>query len=127
MQSIILTALSFITLIHGLIRFPCGQLVMDRLDPLVEPGKIPTAHLHQIVGGVRILLLCWSSLLIKYRTGSMHLWTPKANLSAKLLARHASSLRTFPITGPLLCTSALEMAPISVFHRDLFLRGLQAV
>ncbi|KAH3908610.1 hypothetical protein HBH56_169700 [Parastagonospora nodorum] len=36
---------------HALIRFGCSQLVVDRLDPLVEPGNAPSAHLHQIIGG----------------------------------------------------------------------------
>ncbi|CAE7023413.1 hypothetical protein P3342_005221 [Pyrenophora teres f. teres] len=36
---------------HALIRFGCSQLVVDRLDPLVEPGNEPSAHLHQIIGG----------------------------------------------------------------------------
>ncbi|KAI5916995.1 hypothetical protein F4810DRAFT_718891 [Camillea tinctor] len=42
---------------HGLsqslpmMRFGCSQLVVDRLDPLVNPGSIPSPHLHQIVGG----------------------------------------------------------------------------
>jgi hypothetical protein len=35
----------------GLIRFGCSQLVVDRLDPLVEPANAPSAHLHQIIGG----------------------------------------------------------------------------
>jgi hypothetical protein len=47
----------FITLTNALIRFPCSQLVVERLDPLVEPGVKPGAHLHQIVGGVCILPL----------------------------------------------------------------------
>ncbi|KAH6840611.1 hypothetical protein B0I37DRAFT_418627 [Chaetomium sp. MPI-CAGE-AT-0009] len=29
----------------------CSQLVLDRIDPLVEPGVMGTSHLHQIVGG----------------------------------------------------------------------------
>ncbi|KAF2634656.1 hypothetical protein P280DRAFT_523852 [Massarina eburnea CBS 473.64] len=32
-------------------RFECSQLVVDRLDPLVNPGTKPSPHLHQIVGG----------------------------------------------------------------------------
>jgi len=32
-------------------RFSCSQLVVDRIDPLVNPGQIPSPHLHQIVGG----------------------------------------------------------------------------
>lgn len=33
------------------LRFGCGTVTIQRLDPLVEPGKTPSAHLHQIVGG----------------------------------------------------------------------------
>lgn len=33
------------------LRFGCGQLVVQRLDPIVEPGAIPSAHVHQIIGG----------------------------------------------------------------------------
>jgi len=35
----------------ALVRFHCSQLVTQRLDPLVNPGQIPSAHVHQIVGG----------------------------------------------------------------------------
>ena len=38
---------------NALLRFQCSQLVVERLDPLVSPGSIPSPHLHQIVGGVR--------------------------------------------------------------------------
>jgi hypothetical protein len=34
-----------------LMRFGCSQLVFDRIDPLVNPGFLPSPHLHQIVGG----------------------------------------------------------------------------
>lgn len=34
-----------------MLRFQCSQLVVDRLDPLVFPGSVPSPHLHQIVGG----------------------------------------------------------------------------
>jgi len=33
------------------LRFGCSTLSVQRLDPVVEPGKIPSAHVHQIVGG----------------------------------------------------------------------------
>lgn len=33
------------------LRFGCSTVSIQRLDPLVEPGRIPSAHLHQIVGG----------------------------------------------------------------------------
>ncbi|KAE9374342.1 hypothetical protein N431DRAFT_455118 [Stipitochalara longipes BDJ] len=45
----VLGALS--TLSTALLRFQCSQLVVQRLDPLVAPGQIPSTHLHQIVGG----------------------------------------------------------------------------
>lgn len=34
-----------------MLRFGCTQVVIDRLDPLVNPGQIPSPHVHQIVGG----------------------------------------------------------------------------
>ncbi|KAF2689108.1 hypothetical protein K458DRAFT_439541 [Lentithecium fluviatile CBS 122367] len=36
---------------YPMLRFECSQLVVDRIDPLVNPGSIPSPHLHQIVGG----------------------------------------------------------------------------
>lgn len=34
-----------------LMRFGCSQLTIDQIDPLVEPGNVPSAHMHQVVGG----------------------------------------------------------------------------
>ncbi|KAH8654424.1 hypothetical protein BGZ60DRAFT_495879 [Tricladium varicosporioides] len=34
-----------------MLRFGCSQVVIDRLDPLVNPGQVPSTHVHQIVGG----------------------------------------------------------------------------
>ncbi|KAF2703231.1 hypothetical protein K504DRAFT_418736 [Pleomassaria siparia CBS 279.74] len=36
---------------HAGLRFGCSTLSIQRLDPVVEPGNAPSAHLHQIVGG----------------------------------------------------------------------------
>ncbi|KAF2822494.1 hypothetical protein CC86DRAFT_357397 [Ophiobolus disseminans] len=33
------------------LRFSCSQLVVERLDPLVNPGQLQTPHVHQIIGG----------------------------------------------------------------------------
>ncbi|KAI2467423.1 hypothetical protein F4781DRAFT_423374 [Annulohypoxylon bovei var. microspora] len=33
------------------LRFACSTLTIQRLDPVVEDGKTPSAHLHHIVGG----------------------------------------------------------------------------
>ncbi|KAF1834181.1 hypothetical protein BDW02DRAFT_347899 [Decorospora gaudefroyi] len=35
----------------NMLRFACSQLVVERTDPLVNPGQFYTPHLHQIVGG----------------------------------------------------------------------------
>ncbi|RYP06568.1 hypothetical protein DL765_009446 [Monosporascus sp. GIB2] len=51
MKWLSLAALALAAPSYALIRFPCAQLVIDRLDPLVTPGMIPSPHLHQIVGG----------------------------------------------------------------------------
>ncbi|KAK4221360.1 hypothetical protein QBC38DRAFT_513610 [Podospora fimiseda] len=34
----------------AVVRFHCSELVVERLDPLVNPGSIPSSHVHQIVG-----------------------------------------------------------------------------
>lgn len=34
-----------------LLRFSCSQLVIERTDPIVQPGVNPSSHTHQIVGG----------------------------------------------------------------------------
>ncbi len=34
-----------------MLRFACSQLVVERLDPLVNPGVIGSPHTHQVVGG----------------------------------------------------------------------------
>ena len=34
-----------------MLRFGCSQLVIERADPIVNPGMTPSAHTHQIVGG----------------------------------------------------------------------------
>jgi hypothetical protein len=36
---------------QNMLRFACSQLVVDRVDPIVNPGMIYSPHLHQIVGG----------------------------------------------------------------------------
>lgn len=35
----------------ALMRFECSQLVIERLDPLVQPGMLPSTHVHQVAGG----------------------------------------------------------------------------
>ncbi|KAH7103793.1 hypothetical protein BKA62DRAFT_27292 [Auriculariales sp. MPI-PUGE-AT-0066] len=46
--ALLLAALPFS--VHGLLRFPCSQLTVMRVDPLINPGGVG-AHLHQVIGG----------------------------------------------------------------------------
>ncbi|KAK1757956.1 hypothetical protein QBC47DRAFT_420838 [Echria macrotheca] len=49
-----LTLLSLAAVGHAastMLRFGCSQIVIDRIDPLVNPGQAPSPHLHQVVGG----------------------------------------------------------------------------
>jgi len=36
---------------QAMLRFGCTQLVVERTDPIVNPGAIYTPHMHQIIGG----------------------------------------------------------------------------
>ncbi|KAF2002548.1 hypothetical protein P154DRAFT_430842 [Amniculicola lignicola CBS 123094] len=44
-------SLGLLAPVNALLRFPCAQLVIDRRDPLVNPGSAPSPHIHQILGG----------------------------------------------------------------------------
>lgn len=37
--------------VEAALRFGCSTLSIQRIDPLVAPGAVPSGHLHQIVGG----------------------------------------------------------------------------
>lgn len=36
---------------NDFLRFSCSELSVQRIDPLVTPGSVPSPHLHQFVGG----------------------------------------------------------------------------
>ncbi|OCL09543.1 hypothetical protein AOQ84DRAFT_388101 [Glonium stellatum] len=36
---------------NAVLRFGCSQIVVERLDPLVNPSINPSPHVHQVVGG----------------------------------------------------------------------------
>ncbi|KAI1406361.1 hypothetical protein F4819DRAFT_244825 [Hypoxylon fuscum] len=44
-------ALALIAPVQAGLRFGCSSLTIQRLDPVVEPGNAPSAHVHHIVGG----------------------------------------------------------------------------
>lgn len=41
----------------ALMRFECSQLVVERIDPLVQPGQTPSTHVHQVAGGMFKLII----------------------------------------------------------------------
>lgn len=44
-------AAAFLGLAQAALRFGCSTVSIQPLDPFVQPGISPSAHLHQIVGG----------------------------------------------------------------------------
>ncbi|ORY00317.1 hypothetical protein BCR34DRAFT_575933 [Clohesyomyces aquaticus] len=44
-------ALALLVPVQAGLRFPCSTLTIQRLDPVVQPGSNPSAHVHHIVGG----------------------------------------------------------------------------
>jgi hypothetical protein len=49
--SIAALAAAQLTAAQELMRFGCSQLTIDRIDPLVNPGSLPSPHVHQVIGG----------------------------------------------------------------------------
>ncbi len=49
--SLAVVAATAFTGVEAILRFSCSQLVVERLDPLVNPGALQSPHTHQIVGG----------------------------------------------------------------------------
>ncbi|KAI1324108.1 hypothetical protein F5Y16DRAFT_412221 [Xylariaceae sp. FL0255] len=46
-----ITVTALIGVVHAGLRFGCSTLSIQRLDPVVQPGVIPSSHVHHIVGG----------------------------------------------------------------------------
>ncbi|RYC63673.1 hypothetical protein CHU98_g2515 [Xylaria longipes] len=44
-------ALALVVPVQAGLRFQCSTLTIQRLDPVVQPGSNPSAHVHHIVGG----------------------------------------------------------------------------
>lgn len=51
MKLFTVAALALVAPVQAGLRFGCSTLTTQRLDPIVEPGMVPSAHLHHIVGG----------------------------------------------------------------------------
>ncbi|KAJ3545035.1 hypothetical protein NMY22_g2587 [Coprinellus aureogranulatus] len=130
----------FLPLALALLRFPCAQLVTERLDPLVTPGKV-SPHLHQIVGGVRSIpyvvhrfvlikfsgfnrsecvrevflasvMVVWSQLTAT-APASTSLWIQASISRKRRRALPVDSKKTNLIIGPRFYTSSTQTALIS--------------
>src|ERR1700753_1621875 len=44
-------ALALVAPSQAALRFGCSTLTIQRLDPIVQPGRTPSSHLHPVVGG----------------------------------------------------------------------------
>lgn len=44
-------ALYLVAPVQAGLRFQCSTLTIQRLDPVVQPGRVPSSHVHHIVGG----------------------------------------------------------------------------
>lgn len=51
LKSFLALAAANLATAQELMRFGCSQLTLDRVDPLVNPGQLPSPHMHQIIGG----------------------------------------------------------------------------
>jgi len=51
MKSLSISLALIAPVVQAGLRFGCSSLTIQRLDPVVEPGHLPSAHLHHIVGG----------------------------------------------------------------------------
>ncbi|KAK3950586.1 hypothetical protein QBC32DRAFT_346129 [Pseudoneurospora amorphoporcata] len=89
-----------------MLRFACSQLVIDRVDPLVNPGLRYTPHLHQIVGG--------NSFDLTMDPNSHDLAWP-----ASRPARRAASPRICPTSGRPSCSSRLRTVATTACPRSV--------
>ncbi|KAK3291061.1 uncharacterized protein B0H64DRAFT_451748 [Chaetomium fimeti] len=51
MKSSCVATLALVARVQAGLRFGCSSLTTQRLDPVVEPGRTPSSHVHHIVGG----------------------------------------------------------------------------
>lgn len=61
----------------SMLRFACSQLVVERTDPLVNPGMKYTPHLHQIVGGKSELFSSQTDTCLSVYISGLLSWVTK--------------------------------------------------
>ena len=88
----------FFSIVNGALRFGCSTVSIQSLDPVVQPGVILSAHLHQTLVAMR----------------SKQIWL--GTLENRALAPRAPSPRTCRITGLRSCSSNTQTAHTNVFQ-----------
>lgn len=114
----VVTVTSQNVIVGKLLRFACSQLVIERTDPLVNPGLSPSPHTHQIVGGNSFnVTVGWPLLLIAAHGADKSRWIlPRWNPLGHPLAPLARILKISPTTGlPLSIFALQKMALSSLF------------
>lgn len=123
-----LLILALMPLGNALLRFQCSQLVTQRLDPLVNPGMLPSPHVHQIVGGVsKYFMVDPRSGLIWNRTHLMSQWIPQRTCQLHRLVQAAPLVKTSPTTGRRSSISGQGMALTNASRKCLRSPGLRGV
>jgi hypothetical protein len=97
----------------AMMRFACSQLVVERLDPLVNPGVIGTPHVHQIVGGNSFKA---SMTPVAYDLPS------RSNCTSCTFSEYVTSLPTSPIV--LRLTLMVEISPTTGQRLSITKRGM---
>ena len=49
----LLSLATFFSIMNGALRFGCSTVSIQSLDPVVQPGVIPSAHLHKTLVAMR--------------------------------------------------------------------------
>ena len=100
-----------------MLRFGCAQNVIDRIDPLVNPGQAPSPHMHQVVGGNAFNITMQSTDISKLATCTTCGYSEDVSQDGKMYAWCIMADRvddSFPTTGPRTCTSRHVTEPTSV-------------
>jgi hypothetical protein len=101
-----------------MLRFGCAQNVIDRIDPLVNPGQAPSPHMHQVVGGNAFNITMQSTDISKLATCTTCGYSEDVSQDGKMYAWGIMADRvddSFPTTGPRTCTSRHVTEPTSVY------------
>jgi hypothetical protein len=97
---------------QNMLRFACSQLVVERTDPLVNPGMKYTPHLHQIVGGdaFNITMDPTNDLAQTSKCTSCSFVQDKSNYVN--ISRLSNRIELTIYSGPRSCSSRRRTAPI---------------